>query len=201
MLHQVKSVGIMTARSVCSVLCTCTCIKIFVLDTDVSISIGTCLGRSLWCAMPVIQDKLLDGERCCGSTKLSWNTREDSNTPMQIDWPDNSVRTAHNATRSLVRRWSVMKLFSRATRSWEPSTYLPIKTNNDVMLCYVQQLTMWNYQCNIISFNYLLKQAIEILLKDNKGAIQNPRMALGSITMIKIVTLWPYNKMMELFEV
>ena len=65
----------------------------------------------------------------------------------------------------------------------------------------VQQLILWNYQCNIISFNYLFKQVIEISLKNNKGTIQNPRMAPGSITIIKIVTLWPLNKMIKLLKV
>ena len=63
----------------------------------------------------------------------------------------------------------------------------------------VQQLILWNYQCEIISFNYLFKQVIEISLKNNKGTIQNPGLAPGSITIIKIVTLWPLNEMMKLF--
>ena len=65
----------------------------------------------------------------------------------------------------------------------------------------VQQLILWNYQWKIISFNYLFKQVIEISLKNNKGTIQNPRLAPGSITIIKIVTLWTLSKMMKLLKV
>ena len=49
----------------------------------------------------------------------------------------------------------------------------------------VKQLILWNYQCKMISFNYLFQQFIEISLKNNKGTIQNPRLAPGSITIIK----------------
>ena len=65
----------------------------------------------------------------------------------------------------------------------------------------VQQLILWNYQCKIISFNYLFQQVIEISLKTNKGTIQNPRLAPGSITVIEIVTLGTLSKMMKLLKV
>ena len=54
----------------------------------------------------------------------------------------------------------------------------------------------FNYQCKVISSNYLhiFKQLIEILLKNNKVTIPNLWMAPGSVTIIKIVNIYPINK-------
>ena len=49
----------------------------------------------------------------------------------------------------------------------------------------VQQLILWNYQCKIISLNYLFKQVIEIPLKNNKGTIQIPRLAPGPLGVLQ----------------
>ena len=54
----------------------------------------------------------------------------------------------------------------------------------------------FNYQCKVISSNYphIFKQLIEISLKNNKVTIPNLWMAPGSITIIKIVNIWPHKQ-------
>ena len=70
-----------------------------------------------------------------------------------------------------------------------------------MMLNFLHAITVslfnyFNYQCKVISSNYphIFKQLIEISLKNNKVTIPNLWMAPGSITIIKIVNIWPHKQ-------